>query len=1230
MNQARHLQVAGNDRNAAATTIPYTSSSSSTTMYMNKSVSKTQTHQIHRTEQLPGLSSVAAPQPTAQSQRDAPQRLPPTNSTANHNVVSANNSNNSGTGYKMTSPLTSQSAASNDRSHASHPAMFGYRKGGALPKTVRVVKGIQATESMGGHQTYNAHWQSTTVTSAASHGMEQQVVVQLDDDELPTSTQSAIAPVGLPAISSLRQADAPNRGLRQRKTVDSQAPKKWNQAMWATVVAASQDKNRGHKNLAQIKIDLTTLGLIDAPNIHIRNMLRTVALFGHKSDALLMDKIWAWHLANLSANSIDAMNYFAGEKNADAIVKLLYSKSMSPWDGVIQFQKPADKIANKLKVSGQKFDELRAAHLTGLLRRGLILIFKVSELNPDERFVKILAPFGLLCKEAERIQLRMQLNNNLSANNGVLPTDNGILSRIVSIVHARRQDQNDLKSKAFQKAQNIIWEGPTSLFYDGGISPKRAASFTRERLDSFSGGDISELGLPYVHFHFFSNARRNMLVHSIVSACTINFKTGWASRSNISDLLLKKVYIAFYAVHDGPLFIFGNKVEHVDKDGKIAVIGGDNASHKSIGMEVNKRAELYQSLKDSMRLRAMFSYLPINEIRDYYGERIGFYFAWLGYYTVWCQSAAIFGILTFMYGIYRAVSIPSSSIPRISNVDTASELLIRIIFLFDNEATPVYAFFMSIWAVLCLEFWKRQSQSIAFLWDVSDYRKRERIRPQWVPHGTRISPVTGKKENYESSRHKWMVRFVTSSIVVLCIILLLGCITALIAFKEYFSSLGETTMRMEKGNVISRITNSLYEHLASFSVAIFAVIQILIIDPIYTSVAMYLNDWDNYKTVSEYEDNLIFKGFFLSFLNNFALIIHTAVVKALFRVNFEINRTVILDFGLWDSNCVIVSTKFGITNCMADLIIQIATMFFFRQFLSQAIDVLWPLVSSRYREMMSLNFDFDDNDEDDKNLPQYVRDSKLVESTDESFASEYSSKVIQFGYLTMFSAAFPLAPVLAYLNNLIEMRVDTWKYLALYQRPFARCESSIDPLQDENDPGATHRVLVKVAVQLSFVLIFEHVVFLTAVFVDFLVPDIPQSVHLGQEAEEYLERVQNTAHEARIEREAKENADAITTAALAAVAAGSYVSSTPPENDLSSVHAPTSVPAPIPVSAPFLSPLALDSSSFPLESSTASPNLHHSPPMAVELQWERLKRADTLATMSSNAGATVGGNSADG
>jgi len=35
--------------------------------------------------------------------------------------------------------------------------------------------------------------------------------------------------------------------------------------------------------------------------------------------------------------------------------------------------------------------------------------------------------------------------------------------------------------------------------------------------------------------------------------------------------------------------------------------------------------------------------------------------------------------------------------------------------------------------------------------------------------------------------------------------------------------------------------------------------------------------------------------------------------------------------------------------------------------------------------------------------------------------------VIQFGYCTLFVAAFPLAPLLAFINNAIEIRVDAWK-----------------------------------------------------------------------------------------------------------------------------------------------------------------------------------------------------------
>ena len=43
--------------------------------------------------------------------------------------------------------------------------------------------------------------------------------------------------------------------------------------------------------------------------------------------------------------------------------------------------------------------------------------------------------------------------------------------------------------------------------------------------------------------------------------------------------------------------------------------------------------------------------------------------------------------------------------------------------------------------------------------------------------------------------------------------------------------------------------------------------------------------------------------------------------------------------------------------------------------------------------------------------------------------------VIQYGFVTMFVAAFPLAPLLALLNNIFEIRLDAYKYTTQTRRP---------------------------------------------------------------------------------------------------------------------------------------------------------------------------------------------------
>lgn len=48
-----------------------------------------------------------------------------------------------------------------------------------------------------------------------------------------------------------------------------------------------------------------------------------------------------------------------------------------------------------------------------------------------------------------------------------------------------------------------------------------------------------------------------------------------------------------------------------------------------------------------------------------------------------------------------------------------------------------------------------------------------------------------------------------------------------------------------------------------------------------------------------------------------------------------------------------------------------------------------------------------------------------------------SSSVLQFGFITIFVAACPLAPLFALLNNWVEIRLDAHKFVCEYRRPVA-------------------------------------------------------------------------------------------------------------------------------------------------------------------------------------------------
>ncbi|CAL1549152.1 unnamed protein product, partial [Lymnaea stagnalis] len=76
--------------------------------------------------------------------------------------------------------------------------------------------------------------------------------------------------------------------------------------------------------------------------------------------------------------------------------------------------------------------------------------------------------------------------------------------------------------------------------------------------------------------------------------------------------------------------------------------GSYKYSNEAAPETLNKRQVLY---KYWARWGCWYKYQPLDHIREYFGEKIGIYFAWLGFYTAWLLPASIVGVLVFLYGV---------------------------------------------------------------------------------------------------------------------------------------------------------------------------------------------------------------------------------------------------------------------------------------------------------------------------------------------------------------------------------------------------------------------------------------------------------------------------------------------------------------------------------------------------------------------------------------------------
>ncbi|KFM64133.1 Anoctamin-7, partial [Stegodyphus mimosarum] len=396
---------------------------------------------------------------------------------------------------------------------------------------------------------------------------------------------------------------------------------------------------------------------------------------------------------------------------------------------------------------------------------------------------------------------------------------------------------------------------------------------------------------------------------------------------------------------------------------------------------------------------------PINEIRNYFGEKVAFYFAWISTLMASLWVPAVLGTLVFIYGVTRRVdSWKGKDVMYYIEIVKSSS---------DNSLTPAFAAIICLWGTIFMEVWKRKQISLARQWHVDNFDQVEPDRPQFRGTKEVYNPFSQQLLQYYPF-HKSMLKYLMSfSVLVMMVMLVFISVTGVIVYRVWmtvsYCSPEDKVCDLMHGTIIATLLNTL---------------SIMILGKIYEYIAIKLTEWENHQTLSGHNDALVIKLFAFQFANTYASLFYTAF----FRRDFG---TGVLGMDeKYTDNCGHKDND----NCMSLLSFQLLVLMIVKPFPKFVKDVIWPWLKKALRHCRLNEIDDFTTDEGVSKQNYFLREM-LKPSTEDFRLGEFTEKMIQYGYLVLFAASFPLAPALALLFNIIDFKIDSKRLLWWNRRP---------------------------------------------------------------------------------------------------------------------------------------------------------------------------------------------------
>merc|ERR1719454_14433 len=332
---------------------------------------------------------------------------------------------------------------------------------------------------------------------------------------------------------------------------------------------------------------------------------------------------------------------------------------------------------------------------------------------------------------------------------------------------------------------------------------------------------------------------------------------------------------------------------------------------------------------------------------------------------------------------------------------------------------------MSLWAALFIEFWKRQTFKLTYDWDLTDIDEDGQLRP---------NPVTLRQEKYINRNDRMRKKIVSALVVLTCICIVIATLFLSIFLRTYFKVEFSTSawfvdLKNSNETVASIVSPAL---IASILSSCLSVVIIIILQQVYNIIARKLTDWECHRTELHHENAFIHKMFWFQFFNFYSPLFYIAFFKGGLD-RYPGNYFYL--FGYRWQGC-------DGGQCTYELAIQLFIILIVKQFLFGVIELIIPKVAIFFKKRQI------EKSKEEKDLNRWEQDYILTPITDLTLFDEYLEMVIQYGFVTLFVVSFPLAPIFALINNMIELRLDALKFMAYRQRVVSKRAANIGAWED--------------------------------------------------------------------------------------------------------------------------------------------------------------------------------------